>query len=98
MSNFKVGDLALVVGSDYPENNGCEVELIAYVKHGSTISSVRTEQDFHNVSGKSLWYVVGRVGNPKLQLAGESFFEASQLMPLRGDFQPERQKSQEVPA
>lgn len=98
MSKFKAGDLALVVGSDYPENNGCQVELVAFVTHGSHISSVRTEQDFHNVSGKGLWYVVGRVGNPSLELAGESFFEECQLMPLRGDFQPERQKSQEVPA
>jgi hypothetical protein len=99
MSNqFKAGDLALVFASAFPDNNGRQVELVQFVPHGSTISSIVSDQDFNNTSGRDIWCVVGDVGNPLLCLTRESFFEEKQLMPLRGDFQPERQQSREVQA
>ncbi|UZZ12428.1 hypothetical protein NDO41_08115 [Ectopseudomonas mendocina] len=95
-NQFKPGDMALVIASAFQENNGCQVELVEFVPHGSMISSVLTEQDFYNESGEGIWYVIGRVVNPQLELAGESFFRERQLMPLRGYFEPEQQKAREV--
>jgi hypothetical protein len=74
MSQFKPGDLALIIGT-----TGRRPELI-----GTTVELMFS---FSNIHG-DLW--AWRDGE-KLECTQEKH-----LMPLRGDFQPEQQKSREV--
>ena len=88
MSNqFKVGDHVLTLASKYQIPAMSEVELVIFRLKG---------QKAEEPDGK-LWvaphdgWIVGRDGEE-----GYGFFKPQQLMPLRGDFQPEQQKSREV--
>jgi len=92
MSNqFKPGDLALIVSVSRPEfsrNLGRVVEVIEIDP---------ADQDFDvRISAEGL--VCGSRFVPDRFVDNNAWAHHSWLMPLRGDFQPERQKSQEVPA
>lgn len=101
MSKFKAGDLALIVACRLPELVGRAVELVKLVPAGT--------QDecggrlWKNLSDLSAWIVTaddllvltesGKVVRDQFTLIAEN-----RLMPLRGNFQPEQQKSREVEA
>lgn len=96
MSKFKAGDLALVVKrNDAPEMVGKCVELVEFVKKGFTPFSDKGWSPFSDdawlVSGEGLVAMTG-IG---LLPANFTAFPESFLMPLRGEFQPEQQKSKE---
>ncbi|HBO7083366.1 TPA: hypothetical protein L4973_004261 [Pseudomonas aeruginosa] len=90
MSKFKSGDLALVVGGDL--FLGQQVEVRSWVNPGDL---------YHVAKDGSHYYL-----NPESQHSGWSVTDGVQigvklernLMPLKGDFQPEQQKAKEVEA
>ncbi|MFG3451187.1 hypothetical protein [Stutzerimonas stutzeri] len=90
MSNqFKPGDLALtlVEGVDWPA--ATTVTLISFLPCGGRAVE---PNGFNWIAEYDQW-VVMREGDPVADC-----FKPAQLMPLRGDFQPERQQSREVAA
>lgn len=93
MHNFKAGDLAVVVGCRIdPSSIGHVVELVERTLPGEFFSSPCGEI-FHSEADEPGWVVLSDV-----DLDGWAHIAERHLMPLRGDFAPERQKSQEVPA
>lgn len=97
MSQFKAGDLALVVASKSGLNIGKVVTLIRMVRAGELIEL--EDMMLRVIEGG--WLVTGDllasfpVGVKPVKQHG---FRTKCLMPLRGDFQPEQQKAQEVVA
>lgn len=97
--NFKPGDLALIVSCYEPSNVGKCVELVELVPAGGSYWAGKFL--IENGCGEPVWHVVGDVisvfgdGDVAVGHAQKAPFR---LMPLRGDFQPERQKESEVPA
>lgn len=89
MSQFKSGDTALVVGGNFLL--GCEVEIIKWVDPGQVWAVVHGVEWFLDpaLPGGG-WHV--RSGTKT------GIKEERHLMPMRGDFTPEREKSSEVPA
>ncbi|WP_312910969.1 hypothetical protein [Stutzerimonas nitrititolerans] len=88
-NQFKPGDLALALSGHFM---GRAVELIRFVMPGDIVTSIDGKRSyvFRPSSGRPGWHVA--VGE-------DSTIEHERnLMPLRGDFQPERQKSREVEA
>lgn len=105
MHEFKTGDLALIVVDENPDRIGKCVELVRLVQSNEWyIPPVECELPLgmvHNASGSAVWLVLGDVSSTTYggQLI-QGFCQKcpTRLMPLRGDFAPERQKSQELPA
>ncbi|WP_448679993.1 hypothetical protein [Pseudomonas nicosulfuronedens] len=107
MSKFKVGDLALVVGSVHMDspNLGKSVEVHGVVAPGETFALPDGRIGRHAGLAKDAYICVAadllchRV-NPAgwIDTGGAALFFAEHLMPLRGDFQPEQQKAKEVEA
>lgn len=95
MSKLKAGDLALVVAASCPENIGKVVEL---VRRHETDRAVIYGQEFITRRGAPAWHVAGDLVSLHDYSISYGFLSESCLMPLRSDFQPEQQKSQEVPA
>lgn len=102
MSNqFKPGDLALIVACKVPELIGRVVELVEMIPAGGATKG--GDREWINQTNAAAWLVTG-AGLFCLTVKGniepDTFTSISErkLMPLRGDLQPERQKSQEVPA
>ena len=98
--NFKPGDLALIVGArSYPRNIGKTCELVELLKP-SQISAWLDPEDgrpVNNASGFECWLVIGNGLISGIQdTRGACLALPSHLMPLRGDFAPEQQKSREV--
>lgn len=88
--NFKPGDLALSLVERCGVPAMTQFELVDLVPAGTGMRCAAG--DLHRFP-MDVW----RCGTP-LVADGCLIFEAKELMPLRGDFTPERQKSQEVPA
>lgn len=88
-SQFTPGDLALTLVSRYGFSAMSQVSLVVFMLKGQ-----EAEQPGGSIwtAPHDGWVVGGKVG------AGYGFFKREQLMPLRGDFTPEHQKSQEVTA
>lgn len=84
MSQFKEGDIALVVGGD--AFLGSQVEIFRWVNPGEDFETDRAAYHYRN--GRPGWVVVC---GSRCAVKHESH-----LMPLRGDFQPEQQKVLEV--
>lgn len=105
MSQFKAGDEALVVRSKLvPENIGRVVELVQYLTPGDLyVAPSNGETRYSTGEG---WLCVGNVKGMGVRHSdggvffeeGHALFRERSLMPLRGDFTPEREKSSEVPA
>lgn len=99
---FKSRDLALIVGARrYVENIGKTCELVELLQP-SEVSKWIDPQDgraVENAAGAQCWLVIGDglFGGWK-NTRGACLVLPSHLMPLRGDFATEQQKSQEVPA
>ncbi|NEK70305.1 MAG: hypothetical protein G3W70_21300 [Xanthomonas perforans] len=91
--NFKPGDLALVVGFvQVPDLVGSAVELVEPTYPGEQFSGP------DGVTYRSRDELKGWVVLTDLDEDGWAHVAEAHLMPLRGDFVPERQKSLEVPA
>lgn len=101
MHNFKVGDLALIVGSvNFPETIGRAVELVEFLGAGRVIH-LDNGRWIDNVDLNRMWSVRLLDGKYTDKFGGvrdDGPCREQFLMPLRGDFAPERQKSQEQPA
>lgn len=99
--NFKPGDLAMIVGAFcLPQNIGKTVVLEELLGDGQ-ISAWRDPADgchIHNTAGSAGWIVIGEGLSSWCGGDGWCLVDSKHLMPLRGDFTPERQKCREVPA
>lgn len=101
--NFKPGDLALIINAQYAENLGKVVELLRFDNSEKiAIPEEGPRCYMPNPSLVDCWVVRGDlVGHSTLRGAITCVVGGcpqSCLMPLRGDFAPEQQKSREVAA
>lgn len=104
MSQFKPGDLALIAGSDKgtSPNIGMAVELTLKLRKNDSFSLPDGRKAVNR--GPECWVVqadgiLAAVYNTCfMNLGGIALVQERYLMPLRGDFVPEQQKSQEVSA
>jgi len=88
MSNqFKPGDLALTLKPGFGFPAMASVSLEIFLRKGQTAQ----EPDGRLFTPKFDGWVVYRDDED-----GSGFFSPEHLMPLRGDFQPEQQKSREL--
>ncbi len=98
MSQFKPGDLAILKSSGYEHLAGCVVELVAYVSDAP--SYVRDGIRYQNPVEDRIWWVRLVHGQtyatPLRGDVSDGPCGARRLIPLRGDFAPERQKSREL--
>lgn len=96
MNNFKAGELAIIVRDSNDYNLMKEVQLIEFVQHGQAYMTPDKEgYGIVNMSGKGVWVVLGDVVNE----AGSIGFcqkAAENLMPLKGDFAPVKEKEEEL--
>lgn len=99
-NQFKSGDLALIVGfNKSPVNLGKACELIAFMQPGERIDYQHGDfGGFRHTGTQPGWLVSGDGLISSSGNAGHTLVLQNNLMPLRGDFAPELQKSQEVPA
>lgn len=99
---FKPGDLALIVNSKIVENIGRVVELVRSTDAG--IIKTPCGGYVANPDRLACLIVAGEALKAKRVLDGAASLNSfgavaeKNLMPLRGDFQHERQQSREVPA
>lgn len=101
---FKPGDLALIVGSNTggSPNIGIAVEL-AQKLSTNDVFSLPDRRTIIN-RGPACWLVKAQglsasaLGGGWVDLGGIALVEERHLIPLRGDFAPEQQKSKAVPA
>jgi hypothetical protein len=99
MSKFKAGDLALVVGCvRNPKNIGKAVELLEEVWPGEGFTDPSGSFRIAEPVGDRPFWLAASDDLVSIEGKPWGLFEESHLMPLRGDFQPEQQKSREVPA
>lgn len=100
--NFKPGALALIINSGAPENIGKTVRLVEFVApHGDKF--VR-EGVMFGPRSQDTWIVESLDGSKSLFrgyiqrniMVSSGPCRQKWLMPLRGDFTPEQQKSREV--
>jgi hypothetical protein len=98
MSKFKAGDLALIVGGErHTRNIGKVCELAFPVTPGMVFKNPVNGYRSTVRSEKPGWFVVGDTLIADNGL-GYCLIQEKYLIPLRGDFQPEQQKSKEVEA
>lgn len=99
MSHFKPGDLALIIRSRNEENIGRVVTVIGFANKGDLILN---EHGYTETSHNGSVIVLGSIVTSPIRSTALKFevtkhvFHAKNLMPLRGDFAPEQQKSREV--
>lgn len=97
---FKPGDLAILKSSIAEHLIGSVVELKAYV--GSDVHMVYAGAEAFNPHQHRIWWVEITSGQTfdsvARGLVSDGFCGEFRLMPLRGDFAPEQQKSREVVA
>ncbi|OJT50035.1 hypothetical protein [Pseudomonas moraviensis] len=101
-SNFKPGDLALIINSAAPKNIGKTVRLVEYI--APNCGSFMHEGVCFKPREVPTWIVESLDGSKSL-FGGYIQFEImvrsgpcrqQWLMPLRGDFTPEQQKAKEA--
>lgn len=96
--NFKPGDLAILKSSEVEHLIGSVVELVAYV--GSEYHMIYAGAEAFNPNQHRIWWVKLASGQTFHSIArgavSDGFCGEFRLIPLRGDFAPERQKSREV--
>lgn len=97
MGNLNAGDLALVIKASCEENVGRVVKLL-----DSRLGDIIELGDRRalNRLGGECWIVEGELVSRNFigetRRDGLGVFPAAWLMPLRGDFQPEQQREQEL--
>ena len=98
-NQMQQGDLAVIVGAfNVVGNIGQTCELIEFITPGS-ISFWRDPADgmrIRNATHQAGWLVVGEGLKSWCGSSGWCLVHPRHLMPLRGDFQPEQQKSREA--
>ncbi|MDR6163499.1 hypothetical protein [Pseudomonas fluorescens] len=99
MSQFKPGDLALIINSRNEENIGRVVTVRGFANKGDLIANesgyTETSRDGSLIVEGSI--VTSPISFPALKCTvSKHVFRSEWLMPLKGDFQPEQQKSREV--
>jgi hypothetical protein len=100
--NFKTGDLALIINSGDPINIGRTVRLVEFIAaHGESF----THEGVHFGSREVDTWIVETLDGSKTLASGyiqRTIMVSSGpcrqkwLMPLRGDFAPEQQKTREA--
>lgn len=100
MKTFEVGDFALIVaGSASLVNIGRTVLLVECLGMPRTYEWLG--KHYTNIKQDVIW-IIDSQGDPLVTRFGDCAtrgpISQSKLMPLRGDFQPEREKQQEQPA
>lgn len=102
MSQFKSGDLALIINSINEENIGRVVTVTGMTKKGDRIDQEDGAHVISDIDGMVIVegdIVVSAEWLPSHKtIVRTHVFRQDYLMPLRGDFQPEQQKSREVVA
>ena len=95
---FKPGDLAILKSSVEEHLVGSVVELIEYV--GSDVFMTYAGGDMFNPKKDRVWWVKITSGHTFFSEArgvvSDGFCADFRLMPLRGDFQPEKNKEKEL--
>jgi hypothetical protein len=97
--NFKPGDLAMIVGAyNVPDNIGKHCELIEYLRVEDISEWVDPADGLRvqNSADGPAWLVVGEGVKSWCGGSGWVLADARHLMPLRGDFSPDKQSSREV--
>lgn len=98
MNNFSAGDLALITRDSNDYNLMKEVQLVEFVQHGQEYRPPDQEgYGIVNMSGTGVWVVLGDVIN-EAGLTGFCQKASENLMPLKGDFAPVKEKQEEQPA
>ena len=100
-NQFKPGDLVMIVGANsLTQNIGKQCELREYVTSGDVFVAPNGSMYQHDDS--PCWTLRGEglvsVIDGEVVQCDFAVHEPRHLMPLRGDFQPERQQSREVTA
>lgn len=99
INKFKPGDIALIIGCDHPPSNiGRTCELVTFLTHGDVVPnpnnpSVKAE---YLDEGVRRWLVRGdHIQNDSEDPIdiGLDVILPEHLMLLRGDFEPDKQKS-----
>lgn len=99
---FKAGDLALIIGSAAQENIGKTVRLVEFIAPGGDRF---THEGVSFPPRKVPTWIVETIDGSKTLVGGyvqrnimvrSGPCRQEWLMPLRGDFEPERQKSKET--
>lgn len=97
-NQFKPGDLAILKSSEAEHLIGSVVELIAYIGSEPHMTYAGTEA--FNPHQHRIWWVAITSGQTFDSIirgpVSDGFCGEFRLMPLRGDFQPEQQKSREL--
>jgi len=95
---FKPGDLALIIKSiKRPENIGKACELLAFLVPGDRLEFEHNGlRAITHVGEHPAWLVAGDGVIGSNGDVGFALVRPSNLMPLRGDFQPEQQKAKEA--
>lgn len=98
MSQFKPGDFAMIVDRRAGEANVGRVVLLIESLGFPSVYSWR-DIEYRNVTGSQVW-VIEVQGDPLETRHNTTAMRGPiceyKLMPLRGDFAPEQQKSREV--
>lgn len=101
MGQFKAGDMALIVACLLPELIGKTVELVTQISPGDEmVVDGRNWINFNDTAG---WVVAGRdllvlTDFGHIEKSDVTFIAEHKLMPLRGDFHSQQQKSRQVKA
>lgn len=99
MSQFKPRDLALIISSRNEENIGRVVTVVRFAFAGEHINQGAAGYAIADDGGVIVEgeIVVNRAHDKSIKkTVSRHVFGPRDLMPLRGDFQPEQQKSREV--
>lgn len=88
MSQFKPGDLALTLVDRCGLPAMTQVEVVQFVEPGKALTMI-------NGRSARFSYPTWRCATALIPYA-DVMYRAKELMPLRGNFQPEQQKSREV--
>jgi hypothetical protein len=98
---FKAGDLAIIIGAfNVPSNIGKVCELVERLAPEQVSQWVDPNDGtrIQNATDHPGWVVIGDGLSSVFATAGWVLAVERHLMPLRGDFSPDLQKSREVPA
>lgn len=99
MNEFKAGDLAIIIHCDDPYNLGKQVELVQFVENREVYESP-TGLTVINTSGTHVWVCAGDVEIVRGDETVHGFTQKipRNLMPLKGEFAPVKEKQEEQPA
>lgn len=91
MSQFKPGDSVLIIFSNNPKHAGAVAEVLEVFSDTKLLYKYRGELHSGHADGGPLAFI-------QIPSGGIWMYRHRHLIPLRGDFAPEQQKSREVVA